>query len=98
MADLRDLLVSLGYNDVRTHLQSGNAVFASPKANSARLENEIEKGFQDTLGFTVRCFVRTGADLKAPNVGAFVEKHLKVAVTNRNWNTVTRLRAILDEA
>ncbi len=29
MADLRELLVGLGYTDVRTHLNSGNAVFSS---------------------------------------------------------------------
>jgi uncharacterized protein (DUF1697 family) len=159
MVDLRDLLVSLGYADVITHLQSGNAVFTSRKGNPSRLEGEIEKGFQQTLGLTVRCLVRTDADLKqviaghpfgkvatdgsrmlvlflsqqpdpallaafdprslgpeqihlgkrviyqwcpdgfmaAPKVGAFVEKHLKVAVTHRNWNTVTRLGAMLDQ-
>ncbi|HVS50325.1 MAG TPA: DUF1697 domain-containing protein [Candidatus Dormibacteraeota bacterium] len=160
MADLRDLLVSLGNADVKTHLQSGNAVFTSRKANPAGLETEIEKGFRNTLGLTIRCLVRTGADLRAviggnpfqteatdgsrmlalflsqpldptllatldpralgadkirlgervvyqwcpdgilaaPNVGAYVEKYLKVAVTARNWNTVTRLGELLDEA
>jgi uncharacterized protein (DUF1697 family) len=159
MAHLRHLLAGLGYTDIRTHLQSGNAVFTSRHADPAQVENEIEKGFKDTLRLTVRCLVRTGADLKAviggypfqavatdgsrmlalflsqapdpallaafdpralgpaqimlgervpyqwcpdgilaaPNVGAFVEKHLKVAVTNRNWNTVIRLGAMLDE-
>ena len=36
--------------------------------------------------------------LAAPNVGAFAEKHLKVTVTARNWNTVTRLGVLMDEA
>lgn len=35
--------------------------------------------------------------LAAPNVSAFVEKHLKVKVTARNWNTVTRLSELLAE-
>jgi uncharacterized protein (DUF1697 family) len=30
MADLRAMLASLGYGDVRTHLQSGNALFTTP--------------------------------------------------------------------
>ena len=30
MAALRELLDSLGYADVTTHLQSGNAVFSAP--------------------------------------------------------------------
>lgn len=33
--------------------------------------------------------------LKAPPVGGYVEKHLGVAVTARNWNTVTKLGALL---
>ena len=36
--------------------------------------------------------------LAAPKVSAFVEKHLKVAVTARNWNTATRLSVLMDEA
>jgi uncharacterized protein (DUF1697 family) len=30
MAKLREMLADLGYGDVSTHLQSGNAVFTSP--------------------------------------------------------------------
>jgi uncharacterized protein (DUF1697 family) len=33
--------------------------------------------------------------LAAPNVSAFLEKHWKVVVTARNWNTVTKLAAAL---
>ncbi len=33
--------------------------------------------------------------LAAPPVGGFVEKHFGVAVTARNWNTVTKLAGIL---
>lgn len=69
MADLRDLLMSLGYTAVRTHLQSGNAVLTSHRGDPAQLELEIEKGFQDTLGLTIRALVRTGADLRAVIAG-----------------------------
>ena len=34
MADLRELLAELGYEDVRTVLASGNAVFTGPKARA----------------------------------------------------------------
>jgi uncharacterized protein (DUF1697 family) len=37
MADLRELLTSLGYRSVRTHLQSGNAIFTRGTGNPARL-------------------------------------------------------------
>jgi uncharacterized protein (DUF1697 family) len=160
MTALRELLIGLGYNSVRTHLQSGNALFASRSGDPAGLAREIEKAIDSTLGLRIRCLVRTqdelwavirgnplqneatdgsrmlvlflsespdvtllaehdprelGPDqirlvereiyqwcpngiLAAPNLSAFVEKYLKVTVTNRNWNTVTRLGALLDEA
>jgi uncharacterized protein (DUF1697 family) len=34
--------------------------------------------------------------LEAPALGPFVEKHLGVRATGRNWNTVTKLLALLD--
>ena len=42
MADLRALLERLGLRDVQTVLQSGNAVFSSPRAAGA-LETLIER-------------------------------------------------------
>lgn len=160
MADLRELLSGLGYGNVRTHLQSGNAIFTSRSGNPVKVAREIEKGLKDKIGLSVRCLVWGGDELRAvlagnpfqieatdgsrmlvlflseqpdamlltthdprelarkqirlgerviyqwcpdgflaaPSVGAFAEKHLKVTVTARNWNTVTRLSALLDEA
>ncbi|MGW7195875.1 DUF1697 domain-containing protein [Streptomyces chryseus] len=66
MAELRELLAALGHRDVRTYLQSGNAVFAtdaedSEDALAAALERAVEKHF----GFGVACLVRSGAYLAA---------------------------------
>lgn len=66
MAELRALLTELGHGDVRTHLNSGNAVFTTvltaPEDRIARaLETAIEKRF----GFTVDCLVRDHAYLSA---------------------------------
>ncbi|WP_274563437.1 DUF1697 domain-containing protein [Streptomyces spiramyceticus] len=66
MAELRALLTELGHRDVRTYLQSGNAVFTTDAdktddALAAELERAIEKHF----GFTVDCLVRSGAYLSA---------------------------------
>jgi len=157
MADLRQLLAGLGYTEVATLLQSGNAVFTSPGAEPAELAGAIEQAISAELGLSVRCLVRTRDELHAviagnplgdvatngsrmmalflsdapekkllaahdpttlapgeirlgdrviyqwcpdgvlaaPAASAFVEKHLKVAVTARNWNTVTKLGALL---
>ncbi len=158
MADLRALLCGLGYTDVATLLQSGNAVFTSAATEPQKLAGQIEDGIATELGMTVRCLVRGSDELRAvidgnplggvatdgsrlmalflsaqpdpqllaahdprelapeqvrlgdrviyqwcpdgilaaPPVMAFVEKQLKVTVTGRNWNTVTKLAALLD--
>ncbi|MFJ8715592.1 DUF1697 domain-containing protein [Streptomyces violaceus] len=65
MADLRALLEGLGYEGVRTYLQSGQAVFTSghgdAEASAAEITHAIEKHF----GFGVDVIVRDHAYLKA---------------------------------
>lgn len=158
MADLRAPLTALGLTDVRTHLQSGNAVFTAPESEVDGLAPRIEKAMADELGLDVRCLVRSGPQLaavvsadplpgvatdgsrylalflsatpdpdllarhdpvrldpsgvrigdgviyqwcpdgvlQAPPVSQYIEKHLMVAVTGRNWNTVTKLAALTE--
>ena len=62
MADLRALLERLGYEGVRTHLQSGNVVLES-KASPKALGSAIERGIEDGLGLQVEVFVRTRDEL-----------------------------------
>jgi uncharacterized protein (DUF1697 family) len=62
MADLRELLAGHGYENVRTHLQSGNVVLTSgiaPDRLRTRLGRELTAG----LGFDVEVVVRTRAEL-----------------------------------
>ncbi len=62
MADLRELLEGHGYEDVRTHLQSGNVVLSSPLAG-ARLERALERQLAGGLGFEVEVLVRSRKQL-----------------------------------
>ena len=62
MADLRALLEDLGYGDVATVLQSGNAVVTTG-ASSAAAEAAIERAIADRLGLEVAVIVRTGGQL-----------------------------------
>lgn len=64
MADLRDLLAELGYSDVRTHLQSGNAVFSTGAKPSA-VAVDIEEALADKVGVRASVVVRTGRQLAA---------------------------------
>lgn len=57
MADLRELIAGLGYNNVETYIQSGNAVFDAPSSASAvrkALAAALEKRMGKPLGVLVR--------------------------------------------
>jgi len=63
MADLRQLLAGLGYSDVTTHLQSGNALLTTRANSSDKIAGAIEKAIAGDLGMQVKVLVRSGADL-----------------------------------
>jgi uncharacterized protein (DUF1697 family) len=65
MSELRTMLNSLGYTDIRTHLQSGNAIFSAPRRKPEALEQELSAGIQNTFGMDVAVMVRTAAELAA---------------------------------
>jgi uncharacterized protein (DUF1697 family) len=65
MADLRALVEGLGHESVRTHLQSGNIVFHSPKRSARPLETAIERAIAAELGLEVTVMVRRADELAA---------------------------------
>ncbi|HST49862.1 DUF1697 domain-containing protein [Jatrophihabitans sp.] len=64
MVDFRTVLAELGAGNVRTYLQSGNAVFSHPTPEPAELARAIEEGLAG-LGVTSRVLLRTGQQLAA---------------------------------
>jgi uncharacterized protein (DUF1697 family) len=64
MADLRELLSELGYEDPRTHLQSGNAVFETGEAPE-KAARRIEQAIEERFGFPVDVMTRTADELAA---------------------------------
>jgi uncharacterized protein (DUF1697 family) len=62
MADLREMLTDLGFEDVRSLLQTGNLVFRSAKSGAA-LERVLESEAGKRLGLTTDFFVRTPKEL-----------------------------------
>jgi uncharacterized protein (DUF1697 family) len=64
MAELRQLLMELGMQDVRTLLQSGNVVFGSEVRTTAEAERLLEVGAATRLGLDTDFFVRTPAEWK----------------------------------
>jgi uncharacterized protein (DUF1697 family) len=62
MADLRALLSSRGYADVKTYLQSGNAVVSSDRP-PAEVEADVSAAIAAELGHEVSVVVRTADEL-----------------------------------
>ncbi len=61
MAELRDVLSGLGFTDVRTLLNSGNAVVTGPDREHAP---RIETALRERFGFEVRVVVLTAEQLR----------------------------------
>ncbi|MCZ0986230.1 DUF1697 domain-containing protein [Streptomyces diastatochromogenes] len=65
MADLRTLMTGLGYEGVRTHLQSGQAVFSAGRGDEESLAAELARAIEERFGFPVDVIVRDHAYLRA---------------------------------
>lgn len=63
MVELRALLTELGYSDVVTLLNSGNAVFSAPSGSSAKYAADIAAAISDSLKVEVPVVVKSGEEL-----------------------------------
>jgi uncharacterized protein (DUF1697 family) len=64
MSALREALEDAGFDDVRTHLQSGNVLLTST-ASSKRVAADCEKLIQARFGLEIPVVVRSGRELAA---------------------------------
>ncbi|GHF22651.1 MULTISPECIES: DUF1697 domain-containing protein [Streptomyces] len=64
MQTLRDLLTGMGCGSVRTHLNSGNAVFTHPDAGAEALAAGLEQAIERELGISVACLVREAGEVR----------------------------------
>jgi uncharacterized protein (DUF1697 family) len=63
MADFRALLSDLGHGDVRTFIQSGNAVFSSDRNDSDTMEREIEAAIRQFFTVETPVMIRASDEL-----------------------------------
>jgi uncharacterized protein (DUF1697 family) len=78
MAAFRELLETRGFSDVRTILNSGNAVFRSSARSTASLAKAIGAELQETVGIGVVAVVKSSSEFLAAvadNPLAFPENH-----------------------
>ena len=64
MADLRRVLEDLGYAEVQTYLNSGNATFEAA-GTAKRHADDVEAALEEELGLAVRAVVRRTSEVKA---------------------------------
>lgn len=65
MPELAGLFSSLGHQEVRTYLQSGNVVFRSTSQDLLALAGRIEEEISERFGVAVRVLARTDEELAA---------------------------------
>ncbi|MEU7060628.1 DUF1697 domain-containing protein [Streptomyces sp. NPDC046197] len=65
MAELRALMTALGYDGVRTYLQSGQAAFTARHGDEESLAGELAQAIGKRFGFPVDVIVRDHAYLRA---------------------------------
>jgi len=63
MDQLRALFEALGFANVETFIASGNVIFDAKTSNVQSLERKIEKHLEKSLGYEVKTFVRSVAEL-----------------------------------
>lgn len=64
MKELVSMLEGLGLKNVRTYIQSGNAVFQSKAANTAQLSTKISAAIQKSHGFAPQVFLLGASALR----------------------------------
>lgn len=63
MDRLRQLFGVLGFTDVATFIASGNVIFTAKSKDANALQKKIEAHLQRALGYEVKVFLRSDADL-----------------------------------
>jgi uncharacterized protein (DUF1697 family) len=63
MSELAEIITSLGYDSVRTYVQSGNVVFSTNIADACSLAKRVEKELKGRLGLDVAVIIRTAREL-----------------------------------
>ena len=63
MAELREVVTSLGYTGVTTYIQSGNVLFTTPESDTAKLASALEAAITGAFGIESSVVVLSKDDL-----------------------------------
>lgn len=86
MADWKKMLGKMGYENVKTLLNSGNAVFETDEKSATKIEKEIAAQMEKTFGFPVPTIVRSIKEIETL-IDADPFKGIKVTPETRLYIT-----------
>lgn len=86
MADLKEMFSKMGCENVKTLLNSGNAIFETRKTEPKNLIGKIDKHFRETFGFESKIMLRTMEEIKTlvdlkPFENVQIEKETRLYVS-----------------
>lgn len=64
MAELKQLFINLGFNNIITYIQSGNVIFESSEKNNSKIEEQIVEQVKNEFGHTIKVLVITKDNLR----------------------------------
>ena len=65
MTALKACFEALGYQNVRTYIQSGNVLFITPDPDQTKLTGQIEDALSNTFSYSSRVVIRSHDEIKA---------------------------------
>lgn len=65
MTELKGCFEMLGFENVRTYIQSGNVLFSADGTDQARLISQLEDALSTTFNYSLRVVVRSEGEMKA---------------------------------
>ena len=99
METLRETFSALGFENVKSYINSGNLIFETAKTDGGKLANKIHDAIQKDFSFDISVMVRTMAEIEEivawnPFAGQF-ESHKDVHVFFLNDNLTGEQEALL---
>lgn len=64
METLREVCSAIGFENVKTYINSGNIIFETSKSDNQKLAEKIEKAIEKEFGLKIKTIVRSTAEIK----------------------------------
>jgi uncharacterized protein (DUF1697 family) len=95
MAELREALTNAGFDEVETHIQTGNVLFRTSMRSKAKVIAALEKAMREDRGFEVPVVLLTPTELTETyeEARAFAEAFAKQVGTELQGHYLTLLAA-----